>query len=226
MVDLSASDAVDAALRTAAPLLGEIDILVNNAGYGHEGPVEESPLAELREQIEVNLFAPVAFIRAVLPGMRRRRAGHIVNVTSMAGAVGFPGLAYYCSSKFALDGLSESLAKELRPFGVFVTSFAPGQFRTDWAGVSMRRSPRQVADYDASFDPIRAARFAKSGVQPGDPARAADALMTLVAADNPPSRLFVGSDAHMLASQKIKRAQAELGAWEDVSKSTDLPGHA
>ena len=224
VVDLSSPNEVHAALQITRSSLARVDILVNNAGYGHEGPLEETPLDELREQIEVNLFAPVAFIQAVLPGMRDRRHGHIVNVTSMAAAVGFPGISYYCSSKFALDGLSEALAKELRPFGIFVTSFAPGQFRTDWAGESMRRSPRRIADYDASFDPVRDARLAKSGMQPGDPARAADVLMALVTASNPPSRLFVGADALLLASQKIKRAQAEIGAWADQSRSTDFQG--
>lgn len=122
--------------------LGPIDVLVNNAGYGHEGVLEESPLQEMRDQFEVNVFGAVAMIKAVLPAMRRRRRGHIVNITSMGGTITMPGIAYYCGSKFALEGISDTLSKELEPFGIAFTAVAPGSFRTDWAGRSMVRSAR------------------------------------------------------------------------------------
>jgi short-subunit dehydrogenase len=161
-------------------------------------------------------------IKAVLPGMRERRRGHIVNVTSMGGFITMPGISFYCGSKFALEGISESLGKELQSFGIHVTALAPGQFRTDWAGRSMDRTPRSIADYDAVMDPIRAARQAKSGNQPGDPDKAAQALLRLVEAKNPPARLFLGEDALGLVRQKLEQMKAEIAVWEDLSRSTSF----
>ena len=161
-------------------------------------------------------------IRYVLPGMRARRSGRIVNVTSMGGFITMPGIAYYCGSKFALEGISEALGKEVKPLGIHVTALAPGQFRTDWAGRSMIRAERNFADYDAVMDPIRAARQAKSGNQPGDPAKAAQALLKLVDAENPPVRLYLGADALKLVEDKIEAMKTEIAAWEEVSRSTDF----
>jgi short-subunit dehydrogenase len=161
-------------------------------------------------------------IKAVLPGMRRRRRGHIVNVTSMGGFITMPGIAFYCGSKFALEGISEALGKELAGFGIRVTALAPGQFRTDWAGRSMERTPRTIADYDAVMDPIRAARQAKSGHQPGDPAKAAQALLRLVASEAPPVRLFLGDDALALVQQKLQAMTIELDVWDALSRSTSF----
>ncbi len=211
-------DAVDGAERAAGP----IEVLVNNAGYGHEGIVEESSLDDLRQQFDVNVFAAVAMIKAVLPGMRARRSGRIVNVTSMGGFITMPGIAYYCGSKFALEGISEALGREVRPLGIHVTALAPGQFRTDWAGRSMVRSERRIADYDAIMDPLRAARQRKSGRQPGDPAKAAAALLRLVEAEDPPARLYLGADALTLVAGKIAAMQSEIAAWEQVSRSTNF----
>jgi NAD(P)-dependent dehydrogenase (short-subunit alcohol dehydrogenase family) len=135
--------------------LGAVDVLVNNAGYGHEGTMEESPLTDAIHQFEVNVFGAVAVIKAFLPYFRARRAGHIINVTSMGGFITLPGISYYCGSKFALQGISETLTKELKPFNIAVTAIQPGAFRTDWAGRSMVRSPRSISDYDQSFGPIR-----------------------------------------------------------------------
>ena len=185
--------------------IGAIDVLVNNAGYGHEGILEESTLDELRHQFEVNVFGPAALIKAVLPHMRARRRGHILNITSMGGFITMPGIAFYCGSKFALEGISEALGKEVASFGIRVTALAPGQFRTDWAGRSMDRTPRSIVDYDAVMNPIRAARQAKNGNQPGDPSKAAETLLRLVEADNPPTRLFLGEDALGLVVQKLNR---------------------
>jgi NAD(P)-dependent dehydrogenase (short-subunit alcohol dehydrogenase family) len=140
----------------------------------------------------------------------------------MGGFITMPGITYYCGSKFALEGISEALAKEVRHLGVRVTALAPGQFRTDWAGRSMVRSPRHIADYDAVMDPIRAARQAKSGNQPGDPAKAAQALLKLVAAENPPVRLYLGADAVKLVEEKIEAMKVEIAAWDAVSRSTDF----
>jgi short-subunit dehydrogenase len=161
-------------------------------------------------------------IKAVLPGMRKRRRGHIVNVTSMGGFITMPGISFYCGSKFALEGISESLGKEVASFGIHVTALAPGSFRTDWAGRSMDRTPRSIADYDAVIDPIRAARQAKSGNQSGDPDKAAQALLQLVEAEKPPTRLFLGDDALALVGQKLDEMKSEIAAWETVSRSTSF----
>jgi NAD(P)-dependent dehydrogenase (short-subunit alcohol dehydrogenase family) len=138
----------------------------------------------------------------------------------MGGFITLPGIAYYCGSKFALEGISESLGKEVAPFGIFVTALAPGQFRTDWAGRSMDRTARSIPDYDGVMDPIRTARQAKSGRQPGDPAKAAQALLQLVNAPAPPTRLFLGDDALELVGQKLEAMTAEIAAWETLSRST------
>lgn len=138
VTDLAAIEPTVAAIERD---IGPLDVLVNSAGYGHEGILEESPLAEMRRQFEVNLFGAVAMIQAVLPYMRRRRRGHILNITSMGGYITMPGIAYYCGSKFALEGVSEALGKEVAGLGIAVTAVAPGSFRTDWAGRSMVRSP-------------------------------------------------------------------------------------
>ncbi|MFT4132582.1 oxidoreductase [Labrys sp. (in: a-proteobacteria)] len=222
LLDVTNFDAVPKAVAQAQDEVGPIDVLVNNAGYGHEGILEESSLDEMRRQFDANVFGAVAMIKAVLPGMRARRSGHIVNVTSMGGFITMPGISYYCGSKFALEGISEALGKEVKPLGIHVTALAPGQFRTDWAGRSMVRSERSLAAYDAVMDPIRAARQAKSGNQPGDPAKAAQALLKLVSAENPPVRLYLGVDALKLVRDKIDAMKAEMVAWEEVSRSTDF----
>lgn len=226
MLDVTKFDAIPEAVAKAERDFGPVDVLVNNAGYGHEGALEESSMDDLQRQFAANVFGPVAMIKAVLPGMRARRSGHIVNVTSMGGFITMPGISFYCGSKFALEGISEALGKELTDFGIRVTSLAPGQFRTDWAGRSMDRTPRNIADYDRVMDPIRAARLAKSGSQPGDPARAAQALLALVEAPAPPVRLFLGTDALTLVEQKLDAMRAEMGAWDALSRSTGFASAA
>lgn len=222
VLDVTDFDAIPAAVANAERQVGVIDVLVNNAGYGHEGVLEESSIDDLQRQFSANVFGPVAMVKAVLPGMRERRRGHIINVTSMGGFITMPGLSFYCGSKFALEGISEALGKELASFGIRVTALAPGQFRTDWAGRSMDRTPRTIHDYDAVMDPIRAARQAKSGNQPGDPTKAAQALLALVESESPPVRLFLGDDALSLVEQKLKAMKVELGTWDALSRSTSF----
>jgi NAD(P)-dependent dehydrogenase (short-subunit alcohol dehydrogenase family) len=221
VLDVTDFDAIPGVVDAIEADIGPLDVLVNNAGYGHEGVLEESPLDELRRQFDVNVFGAVAMIKAVLPGMRRRRRGHIVNITSMGGFITMPGIAYYCGSKFALEGMSETLGKEVAPLGIHVTAVAPGAFRTDWAGRSMVRTPRSITDYDALFDPIREARQSRSGHQPGDPAKAARAILTLLDAPHPPAHLLLGSDALELVRGKLAALEAELATWEAVTRSTD-----
>jgi NAD(P)-dependent dehydrogenase (short-subunit alcohol dehydrogenase family) len=222
VLDVTDFAAIPAAVADAERQVGAIDVLVNNAGYGHEGVLEESSMDDLQRQFAANVFGPVAMVKAVLPGMRQRRRGHIINVTSMGGFITMPGITFYCGSKFALEGISEALGKEVAGFGIRVTALAPGQFRTDWAGRSMDRTPRTIADYDAVMDPIRAARQAKSGNQPGDPAKAAQALLALVESETPPVRLFLGDDALGLVEHKLGAMKAELDAWDALSRSTSF----
>lgn len=221
VLDVTDTAAIDALVADIETNIGAIDVLVNNAGYGHEGILEESTLAELRQQFEVNVFGPAALIKAVLPHMRARRRGHILNITSIGGFITMPGIAWYCGSKFALEGISEVLGKEVAPFGIHVTAVAPGSFRTDWAGRSMARAPRSIDDYDALFDPIRSAREAKSGHQLGDPVKAAQAMLQVIDSDAPPSHLLLGSDALQLVRAKLASMAGSIDAWEHLSRSTD-----
>ncbi|WP_426700128.1 oxidoreductase [Rhodanobacter sp. Col0626] len=221
ILDVTDFEAIDGVVAEIEADIGAVDVLVNNAGYGHEGVMEESPLEDMRRQFDVNVFGAVAMMKAMLPYMRRRRRGHILNITSMGGFITMPGIAYYCGSKFALEGISEVLGKEVRPFGIAVTAVAPGSFRTDWAGRSMVRTPRSIADYDALFDPIREAREKKSGRQLGDPLKAARAMLAIIDSDSPPSHLLLGSDALGLVREKLTAAAAEIDTWETVTRSTD-----
>ncbi|WP_027811908.1 oxidoreductase [Burkholderia cenocepacia] len=221
VLDVTDFERIDGVVADIEANVGPVDVLVNNAGYGHEGIMEEAPLDEMRRQFDVNVFGAVAMMKAVVPFMRERRRGRILNITSMGGHITMPGIAYYCGSKFALEGISETLGKELEPFGIAVTAVAPGSFRTDWAGRSMARTPRSIADYDALFDPIRRAREEKSGKQPGDPAKAARAMLAVIAADHPPAHLLLGSDALRLVRNKLATLDDEIRAWEAVTVSTD-----
>jgi len=222
LLDVTDEAAIEPAVARIESEIGPIGVLVNNAGYGHEGLVEESSMAELRRQIDVNVFGAVAVAKAVLPFMRARRSGRIINITSMGGITTFPGLGFYHASKFALEGLSEALGKEVRRLGIFVTAVEPGAFRTDWAGRSMVRAERTIADYDALMNPIRERRFAISGNQPGDPKKAAEAILTLIAADDPPAHLLLGSDAYRLVGEKLDALRSEMESWKHLTQSTDF----
>ena len=206
--------------------VGPVYALINNAGYGHEGTLEESSMDELRQQFEVNVFGAVAMMKAVLPHMRARRAGRILNVTSMGGLMTMPGLSYYHGSKFALEGISSSLAKEVRPLGIYVTAVEPGMFRTEWAGRSMVRSERSISDYDAIFNPIREARKARSGRQPGDPAKAGKAIAKFLTVAEPPLHLLLGPDALDHVHKELEALRSEFKAWEAVTRSTDFEQNA
>ncbi|AHF77026.1 Short-chain dehydrogenase/reductase SDR [Sodalis praecaptivus] len=221
ILDVTDFSAIAGMIASVETEIGPVEVLVNNAGYGHEGVMEESPIAEMRRQFEVNVFGAVAMMKAVLPSMRQRRRGHILNVTSMGGYITMPGISYYCGSKFALEGISDALGKEVKSFGLFVTAVAPGSFRTEWAGRSMIRTPRSLPDYDALFDPIRAAREEKSGKQLGDPVKAARAMLAIIDSDSPPAHLLLGSDALALVRDKLAAQAGEIDTWETLTRSTD-----
>jgi len=222
LLDVTDIPAIEPAIAHVEQQIGPISILVNNAGYGHEGLLEEATLEDLRHQFEVNFFGAAAVTKALLPRMRARRAGRILNITSMGGLITMPGLGLYHASKFALEGLSESLGKELKGFGIHVTAVEPGSFRTEWSGRSMARAPRAIADYDALMNPIRERRQKGSGHQLGDPAKAAAAILKLVAAENPPAHLLLGSDARRLVLEKLDALRAEYDAWQALTLSTDF----
>ncbi|MGV2069000.1 oxidoreductase [Agrobacterium sp. 22-226-1] len=221
LCDVTDFDRIPVVVQQAEEEHGPVNVLINNAGYGHEGVLEESPIEEMRRQFDVNVFGAVAVAKAFLPGFRERRGGFIVNITSMGGMITMPGIAYYCGSKFALQGISEVMRSEMAPFGVHVTTLCPGSFRTDWAGRSMVRTERSVADYDSLFDPIRKARQAGSGNQLGNPQKLAAAVLTLIGSDNPPPQLLLGSDALKQVTARTERLQQEIEAWKDVTVSTD-----
>lgn len=222
LLDVTDDAAVASVVARAEQDVGPIDVLVNNAGYGHEGLWEEFTLDDIRRQFDVNVFGAIAMIKAVLPGMRARRRGRIINITSMGGLITMPGIGVYNASKFALEAVSESLGKEVKHLGIHVSAVEPGGFRTDWAGRSMVRVARSIADYDTVMNPLRERRQQNSGKQIGDPKKAAAAILTLLAADNPPTHLLLGSDARRLVFEKLDTLRAEFDAWQDLTLSTDF----
>lgn len=222
LLDVSDTHAVPRVVTEVEADVGPIDVVVNNAGYGFDGLIEEGSLVDLRRQLDVNVIGAVAVIQAVLPYLRRRRRGHVVNVTSMGGLTAFPGFGFYHASKFALEGVTEALRQEVAPFGIAVTAVEPGRFRTDWSGRSMLRAPRRIADYDATYDPIRASRAQGHDTRPGDPRKAARAILELVRSPNPPGHLLLGDDALQLVRAKLDALTAEIRTWEALTRSTDF----
>jgi NAD(P)-dependent dehydrogenase (short-subunit alcohol dehydrogenase family) len=217
-LDLADAGAAAGIVESASRALGRIDVLVNNAGYGLTCAVEEANLAELRAQFEVNVFAPAAMIAAVLPAMRVRRAGRIVNITSVSGIAVWAGTGLYCASKHALEAIGESLADEVAPLGIKVINVAPGGMRTDYAGRSLVTARTRIADYDEGPGHAALAILAEhAGAEGGDPAKVARAILAAVGAENPPRRLLLGSDALHYARAHIAGLEADMAAWEAVS---------
>jgi NAD(P)-dependent dehydrogenase (short-subunit alcohol dehydrogenase family) len=214
-----------AVVRTVADVesaVGAIDVVIANAGYGVEGIFEETPLSQMRAQFATNVFGVAATLQAVLPYMRQRRTGHLMAVTSMGGLMAVPGMSAYCASKFAVEGLLESVRKEVASFGIHVTAIEPGSFRTDWAGRSMTRAERSIPDYDELFEPIRAARVEASGNQLGNPVKAAEAVLALLDEAEPPTHLVLGSDALKLIGAARAAVDDDIRRWESLSRSTDF----
>ncbi|MDR3407632.1 MAG: oxidoreductase [Methylovirgula sp.] len=221
LLDVTDEAAVHHGVNEAEEKLSGIEVLVNNAGYGFEGALEEATLADFRAQFDVNVFGAIAMMQATLPFMRQRRAGHILNISSMGGLAAFPGISAYHGSKFALEGISESLAKEVKHLGIKVTIIEPGGFRTDWAGRSMRHVERTIEDYEPSAGWSRKRLAERNGRQPGDPRKAAEAMLLVVESPEPPLHLLLGSDALQLAGEKLGALQTEIMKWAPVSASTD-----
>ena len=221
-LDVADPRGVDAAISGAFDLAGRIDVLVNNAGYGLLGAIEEATDDEVERLFAVNVFGPFRLIRAALPRLRTQRSGHIVNVTSIAGRAPMAASGMYAAAKAAVEGMSQSLAQELAPFGINVTAVAPGGFRTDFLTPhSIRRS--EVADaYAGSVGKSLAYLDDMAGLQPGDPVRAASALLAIVDDPKPPLHLLLGSDALRRGREKLDEVMEEIDRWEELTRSTDF----
>jgi NAD(P)-dependent dehydrogenase (short-subunit alcohol dehydrogenase family) len=225
MVEMTDEKAITAVVNEVEREVGPINILIANAGYGHEGLFEESSMDELRHQFEVNVFATVALIKAALPAMRMRRTGHILAITSIGGLTTSPGLSFYHGSKYALEGILETLGKEVARLGIHVTAVEPGPFRTDWSGRSMTHSERSLSDYDEVYEPIREARRRSNGHQPGDPERAAAAILRVINDEDPPRHLVLGTAALEALTASRAAFDTDVRRWETLTRSTDFPNH-
>lgn len=222
-LDVTDRTQAEEAVRAAEDHYGAIDVLVNNAGIGYFAAVEESSELEVRKMFDVNVFGLSRMIHLALPGMRKRRQGFIVNLSSIGGLRSFPALGYYNATKFAVEGLSEALWQEVEPLGIKVMLVEPSGFRTDWAGRSANETTHQIADYaDTANRNIRHLR-ALSGNQNGDPVRAAEAIVEAVESPTPPHRLLLGNDAYDGAISKLDELREEFKAWEEVSRGVDSP---
>ncbi|WP_310235069.1 oxidoreductase [Rhizobium miluonense] len=222
-LDVTQQDQVDRAYAAAIDRFGRVDVLVNNAGYGYLAAIEEGEDAEMRALFETDLFAPVNLIKKVLPGMRERRQGHIVNVSSIGGLVTYPGVGYYHMVKFGLEAMSDTLAKEVAGLGIGVTVVAPGAFRTDFRGPeSMKFSSIVIDDYKDTAGKSREGTAAGHRKQIGDPARGAEAIIKAVEAEHPLVHLLIGGDALDQLRKKLEDVRAETDAWEAVTRSTDF----
>ncbi|MDX5935853.1 oxidoreductase [Acidithiobacillus thiooxidans] len=222
-LDVTHPDEITSAVEAAEEHFGHIDVLVNNAGVGYFGAIEESDQNDVRRMFEVNFWGLANMTRAVLPGMRRRRAGHIVNMSSIGGVRGGPAVGYYNATKFAVEGFSEALAAEVTALGLKVTLVEPSGFRTDWAGRSAREADTWIDDYASTAGARRLQLRSGSGSQPGDPARAASAILAAVEAPNPPLHLLLGNFALEVGRHRVDALAREFETWAAVSKVVDFP---
>ena len=222
-LDVTLRAQIEAAVAATLERFGAIDVLVNNAGYGYMAAVEEGEDHEVRRLFETNYFGVVELIKATLPGMRRRRRGHIVNISSMTGLVANPPNVYYSSTKFALEALTEALSKEVQPFGIRVTAIEPGGFRTDWASRSMKETRTPIAAYEETVGARKKLIKAAASVLPGDPRRVAEAVLRVTELDDPPLHLLLGHDVLQAFRQKLADLSASIDEWEAVTKDVNFP---
>jgi NAD(P)-dependent dehydrogenase (short-subunit alcohol dehydrogenase family) len=222
-LDVTRRTQIDAAVAAAQQRFGRIDTLVNNAGYGYVAAIEEGEDAAVRAMFETNVFGLVDMTKAVLPLMRAQRSGLIINISSVGGLISLAGTGYYHGTKFAVEGLSESLAQEVGPLGIDVMIVEPGPFRTNWAGPSIRHSATRIDDYAATAGERRRQMAARSGRQPGDPVRGAQAIIDAALSDRPPLRLLLGRFALERARMKLESMRGEFDAWEATTLGADYP---
>jgi NAD(P)-dependent dehydrogenase (short-subunit alcohol dehydrogenase family) len=221
-LDVTDAGQVRESVRRAEERFGGVDVLVNNAGYGYRAAVEEGDDADVQRLFATNFFGAVAMVKAVLPGMRSRRSGTVVNVSSIGAQICPPGSGYYAAVKAALEGMSGSLRKELQPLGIQVVAVEPGGFRTDFAGRSLTQSAEPIADYAETAGPRRKENDTVHGTQPGDPAKAARAIVEAVGSGSAPGLLLLGTDALSAAEAVLDARRAELEQWRELSASTDF----
>lgn len=222
-LDVTIAEHIKLAVAAALDKFGQIDVLVNNAGIGYFGAIEESEEAEVRRMFEINVFGLANMTQAVLPIMRKQRSGHILNIASIGGLRSFPGVGFYNATKYAVDGLSEALSKEVAPLGIKVTIIAPSGFRTDWAGRSANDSKIVIEDYAITAGKNKGDIRGYSGNQPGDPVRAAKAMIQVVESENPPLRLLLGAAALKGARIKLEELKNDFDTWAEVSEGADFP---
>ncbi|MGW7538175.1 oxidoreductase [Amycolatopsis sp. NPDC054798] len=222
-LDVTDQQQIANAVSEAERVFGRIDVLVNNAGYGYLAAAEEGEDAEIRALFDANVFGLMAMTRAVLPGMRARRSGHVVSVSSLGGLAAFGATGYYHATKFAVEGFTESLAAEVGPLGIGVTIVEPAAFRTNWSGPSMRESSIRIDDYADTAGARRTSTLATYGKQPGDPDRAATAVIEAVNSAEPPLRLLLGRAAYDIATARLDTLRTTFDDWRDVTLSADFP---
>jgi len=222
LVDVTDAEQIQGAVQHAISTFGHLDVVVNNAGYGSLGSIEEISEAETQRQFDVNVFGPLRVVRAALPHMRARKSGNILNITSVGGMIGLAHAGIYNGSKFALEGLGESLAAQLKPLGIHVTNVEPGPFRTKWAGESATYTEAKIADYAATVGEGLKASLGRDGNQKGDPAKAADAMYQLVRLPNPPQHLLLGAFAYQLVRQKLQDTLKEIDDFAYLGEPTDF----
>jgi NAD(P)-dependent dehydrogenase (short-subunit alcohol dehydrogenase family) len=222
-LDVTDQSQIDAAIKAAEEKFGGIDVLVNNAGIGYFAAIEEGEDKEVRRMFEINVFGMSRMIQAALPGMRRRRTGCIVNISSLAGLRSAPSLGFYNATKFAVEGLSGALLQEVEPLGIKVMVVEPSGFRTDWAGRSANESKKQIADYAKTAGKVRREIRADSGKQPGDPVRAVQALIAAVESAKPPRHLLLGNDSFDGAMSKLAELHKDFSAVEKIARGADFP---
>ena len=222
-LDVTNAAQIKQAVSEAERAFGRIDVLVNNAGYGYMAAVEEGEEKDIRAIFETNFFGVAAMIRAVLPGMRARRHGYVVNIASVGGIVGFAGSGYYAATKFAVEGLSESLAQEVEPLGIHVLVVEPGPFRTDWAGRSLKQSPNVIGDYEDSAGKHRREIAEHNGKQAGDPARAAETVIKALQSPTPPRHLVLGRAGVDNVENQLRSMLQEVDLWRAASLGADYP---
>ena len=222
-LDVTDQAQIDDAVAQAQAKFGRIDVLVNNAGYGYQASIEEGEDSEIRAQFDANVFGLFALTRAVLPIMRAQKSGHVINITSVAGLVGFPGSGYYAASKHAVEGWSDSLLAEVKPLGIAVTCVEPGPFRTDWAGRSLKQTPVKIADYAETAGKRLDSTRDISGTQAGDPVRAGEAMIALTETANPPRHLVLGRCGYDAVVEKMAGRLKEIEAHKATSLGADFP---
>ena len=222
-MDLRDTKQIAAVADAAITRFGRIDVLVNNAGHGLLGAIEEASDEEINSVFETNVFGLIRVTQAVLPHMRKQRSGHIVNLSSIGGLIGIPGWGIYNATKFAVEGLSEALAHEVRPLGIGVTIVEPGPFRTDFLGGSLAMTASHLSDYDETAGKTRIYQKENDGSQAGDPARGAKAIVDAVTGKNPPLHLLLGALALQRATAKVDALKREFDAWRQVTLETDFP---